>query len=128
MTAEVVAALIRRGDKFLICRRPANKKRGLLWEFVGGKVEKGETKQEALKRECKEELDVEIAVGEEFFEVNYVYPDLTITLTVFFAEITAGKLTLKEHADVKWITKDEIDNYDFCPADESVLEKIKREF
>jgi len=128
VTAEVVAALIRRGDKFLICRRPANKKRGLLWEFVGGKVEKGETKQEALKRECKEELDVEIAVGEEFFEVNHEYPDLTITLTLFFAEIISGNLTLKEHADAKWITKEEIDNYEFCPADEIVLEKIKREF
>lgn len=77
---EVVAALIREGGKFMICRRPAHKARGLLWEFVGGKVEPGETKEQALVRECREELAVTVAVGSVFTEVTHVYPDLTIHL------------------------------------------------
>ena len=85
---QVVAALIWQGDRFLICRRPAHKARGLLWEFVGGKVEPGETKQQALIRECREELAVTVAVGEQFMELTHVYPDLTVHLTLFHASIT----------------------------------------
>ena len=122
---EVVAALLRDGDRFLICQRPAHKARGLLWEFVGGKVEPGETKEAALIRECREELDIGIRVGGVYYEVTHVYPDLTVRLTLFNAELTQGPLRLLEHADAQWITPAEIDRYAFCPADEEILRKLK---
>ncbi|MBO5773298.1 MAG: (deoxy)nucleoside triphosphate pyrophosphohydrolase [Clostridia bacterium] len=125
MTIEVVAALIWQGDKFLICQRPKNKARALLWEFVGGKVEKGETKEEALIRECKEELDVSLSVGEEFMAVTHTYPDVTVNLTLFNATIKEGSPKKLEHNDIKWITKEEIPFYDFCPADVEILRKIQ---
>ena len=87
---EVVAALIWDGDRFLACQRPAHKARGLLWEFVGGKVEPGETREQALIRECREELDVTVSVGEVFLEVTRAYPDLTVHLTLFHAAIARG--------------------------------------
>lgn len=122
---EVVAALIWRGDRFLICRRPPHKARGGLWEFVGGKVEPGETPREALVRECREELDVTVAAGEMFMEVVHEYPDLTVHLTLFHAEITQGEPRLLEHMEMKWITAGEISQFDFCPADTEILEKLK---
>ena len=125
---EVVAALIFRGDKFLICQRPAHKARGLLWEFVGGKVEPGETKEKALIRECREELDVNIEPHNVFLEVIHKYPDIYVRLTLFRAEITNGEPRLLEHAAIKWITVEEIDNYHFCPADKVILKKIKSEY
>ena len=121
---EVVAALIWNGEKFMICQRPANKKRGLLWEFVGGKVEKGESKEQALIRECKEELDIEIEVESKFFSTKHTYPDININLTVFNSRIVRSRPKLLEHNDLKWITKDEIPNYNFCPADVVILKKI----
>ena len=108
MTIEVVAALIWDGDKFRICQRPKKKARALLWEFVGGKVEKGETKEEALIRECKEELDITLSVGEEFMAVTHTYPDVTVNLTLFNATIEEGSPKKLEHNDIKWITKEEI--------------------
>ena len=78
---EVVAALILQGDQFMICQRPAHKARGLLWEFVGGKVELGKTKEQALIRECREELAVTLSVGDVFMDVIHEYPDLTVHLT-----------------------------------------------
>ena len=123
---EVVAALIWNGNRFLACQRPAHKARGLLWEFVGGKVEPGETREAALIRECREELDVTIAVQDVFFEVDHVYPDLTIHLTLFHATIAEGTPKKLEHNDIRWITVDEIDQYAFCPADEEILERIKQ--
>ena len=123
---DVVAALIWQEDRFLICQRPAHKKRGLLWEFVGGKTETGETRQAALVRECMEELAVTIEVGEVFMEVDHEYPDLTVHLTLFNARITEGEIQLLEHNDAKWITVAEIDHYDFCPADEEILERLKQ--
>lgn len=125
---QVVAALIRNGKKFLICRRPAHKARGLLWEFVGGKVEKGETKEQALIRECREELDVTVKVGDVFTELIHEYPDITVDLTLFNAEIESGEIKLLEHSAIDWITPDEIENFEFCPADENILKKIKNEF
>ena len=122
---QVVAALIRRGNRFLICRRPAHKTRGLLWEFVGGKVEPGETKQQALARECMEELAVEIAVGPVYMQVVHPYPDMTVELTLFDAAVTAGEPQLLEHCEIAWITPQEIDNFDFCPADVEILAKLK---
>lgn len=123
---EVVAALIFDNDRFLICQRPANKARALLWEFVGGKVEQGETKQEALIRECKEELDIILNVGEVFMDVVHEYPDLTVHLTLFYATIKEGTVTLLEHNDARWITPAEIPQYEFCPADQEILEQIKK--
>ena len=87
---EVVAALIREGNTFMICQRPAHKARGLLWEFVGGKVEPGETKEQALVRECREELAVTVSVGDVFCDVVHEYPVLTVHLTLFNAAIAAG--------------------------------------
>ena len=124
---EVVAALIWNENKFLICQRPAHKARGLLWEFVGGKIESGETDAEALIRECREELDIDVSVGETFLEVTHKYPDITVHLTVFNAKIKEGVPKLLEHAALKWITPDEIKFYNFCPADDKILKKILRE-
>lgn len=126
MTA-VVAALFEKNGRFMICQRPQTKKRGLLWEFVGGKVEAGETKEEALVRECREELGIETSVGDEFMCVIHEYPDITIELTVFHAVIAKGEPQKLEHNDIKWITPEETENYDFCPADKDILEKIMNE-
>ena len=123
---EVVAALIWEQDKFMICQRPAHKARGLLWEFVGGKVEPGETREQALIRECREELAVELDVGGVFTEVVHEYPDLTVHLTLFHAAIREGTPEKLEHEDIRWITVKEIDQYVFCPADEEILAKLKR--
>ena len=123
---EVVAALIWDEDRFLACQRPANKARGLLWEFVGGKVELGETREEALIRECKEELDVTVAVEDVFMEVTHEYPDLTVHLTLFNTKIAEGVPKKLEHNDIRWLTVDEIDGYPFCPADEEILERLKQ--
>ncbi len=125
---EVVAALIWDENRFMICQRPAHKARGLLWEFVGGKVEAAETKEEALIRECHEELDVTLCVGEVFMEVIHEYPDIVVHLTLFNATIAEGEPKKLEHNDIKWITPAEIPNYDFCPADEEILERIKKNY
>ena len=121
---EVVAALIWNGDRFMICQRPAHKSNALLWEFVGGKLEKGETKQEALIRECREELGITVSVGEEFFDVVHQYPDILVHLTIFNASIAEGTPMLLEHNDLKWILPEEIPQYKFCPADDDILEVI----
>ena len=122
---EVVAALIWDNDKFMICQRPEHKARGLLWEFVGGKVEPGETKEQALIRECKEELDILLSVGDVFMDVIHEYSDITVHLTLFNATIAEGEPQKLEHNDIHWITPSEIANYEFCPADEEILDKIK---
>ena len=121
---EVVAALIWDKEKFMICQRPPHKARGLLWEFVGGKVEPGETKEQALIRECREELDVLLSVEDVFMDVVHVYPDLTVHLTLINATVAEGTPKMLEHNDIRWITPREIPEYDFCPADEEILEKI----
>ena len=125
---EVVAALIWDGDRFLICQRPANKGNALLWEFVGGKVEKGETKEEALVRECREELDVQVLVGSPFCDVYHEYPDIKVHLTVFHARLLLGVPKLLEHHDLRWITPREITDFDFCPADADILTRIQNEY
>ena len=123
---EVVAALIWRGDRFLACQRPAHKARGLLWEFVGGKVEPGETKEAALIRECREELDIGLSVGPAVTEVLHEYPDLTVNLTLFESTIAEGEPKMLEHHDLRWITVEEIDTLEFCPADEVILARIRQ--
>ena len=122
---EVVAALIWEGDRFLACQRPANKARALLWEFVGGKVEPGETLEEALIRECREELDITVAPRDVFLTFIHEYPDLTVRLTLFNASIAEGTPRALEHNDIRWITTAQIDELEFCPADEEILKKLK---
>ena len=121
---EVVAALVWDKDKFMICQRPAHKARALLWEFVGGKVEPGETLEQALIRECQEELAVTISVGDVFMDVTHEYPDITVHLTLFNAVIAEGIPQKLEHNDIQWITPAEIPQYAFCPADVEILERI----
>ena len=123
---EVVAALIWEGEKFMICQRPAHKARGLLWEFVGGKVEPGETKEQALIRECREELAVTLSVGDVFMDVVHEYSDITAHLTLFNATIADGVPQKVEHNDIRWIIPEEIPEYDFCPADEEILVQLMK--
>ena len=124
---EVVAALIYEGERFMICQRPAHKARGLLWEFVSGKIEPGETGEEALRRECMEELAVEVSVGEVYMELVHKYPDLTVHLTLYRAAIVSGTPQLLEHNDLRYILPSEIPDFDFCPADEEILKKLRKE-
>ena len=123
---EVAAALIWKENRFMICQRPAHKSCGLLWEFVGGKAEPGETLPETLIRECREELGVTVQVGEPFMEVTHQYPDITVHLTLFHASIAQGEPQKLEHADIRWITPEEIPQYQFCPADQVILERLLR--
>jgi 8-oxo-dGTP diphosphatase len=111
----------------MICQRPANKARGLLWEFVGGKVEPGETKEQALIRECREELAITVSVGDVFMDVVYEYPDITVHLTLFQASVAEGVPQKLEHNDIRWIPVMEISQYDFCPADQAILRKLQAE-
>ena len=124
----VVAALIWDGPRFLICQRPANKARGLLWEFVGGKVEPGETGPQALIRECREELDITVAVGDVFMEVVHTYPDITVALTLYHSTIASGVPRMLEHVDLRWITPAQIPEFDFCPADVEILQRIREQY
>ena len=124
----VVAALIWNNGRLLACQRPANKARGLLWEFVGGKVDPGETWEEALIRECMEELGVSVSVGDIFMEVTHEYPDLTVHLILYNAQITEGTIQLLEHNDARWLLPAEIPNYQFCPADKEILLEIIHRF
>lgn len=125
---EVVAALIWQGERFLACQRPPHKARGLLWEFVGGKVEPGETREQALIRECREELDVTVRVGGIFMELVHEYPDLTVHLTLFHAGIAEGTPRLLEHQALRWITIEEIGQYPFCPADQAILARLREQY
>ena len=127
-TIEVVAALIWQGDRFLACQRPPEKARGLLWEFVGGKVEAGESGPEALVRECREELDVTLKVGAAFMDVTHAYPDLTVHLTLYEAEIEKGEPRMIEHHAIRWIKVEEMDTLDFCPADQVFLDEIRKKY
>lgn len=121
---EVVAALIWDKGKFMIYQRPSHKAKGLLWEFVGGKVEPGETKEQALIRECQEELAITLSVGDVFMDVMHEYPDINVHLTLFNATIAEGVPQKLEHNDIQWITPTEIPDYAFCPADEEILTRI----
>ena len=123
----VVAALITRGEKFMITRRPDGKARAGLWEFVGGKAEEGESLQDALVRECREEIGVTVAVGEPYMTVEYDYPDINVRLTLFRATITEGEPLPMENNAIAWITADEIENYPFVPADKDILDRLRKE-
>ena len=123
----MVAALIRDGARFLICQRPADKKRALLWEFPGGKVEAGESPEQALIRECGEELGVTLSVGGLYAQAVHRYPDIHIRLSLYEAVIAAGTLERREHNALKWIAAGEIPQYDFCPADVDILDRLMQE-
>ena len=123
---DVVAALLRSEDgKFLIFQRPPQKARGLLWEFVGGKVEEGESHKEALARECMEELGARVRIGGLFAEVTHEYPDLTIRLFLYHA-VLSQEPRLFEHCAMSAVTPAQFDEYDFCPADRAILDMIKQ--
>lgn len=126
-TLTVVAALIRRNGAFLICRRPEGKALSGLWEFPGGKVEQGETEEEALRREIREELDCLVAPEKLFCRARHEYPDFFVELSFYLCRLDKGEPRLLEHADAKWIRPMDVKNYAFCPADEGVLQKITRE-
>ena len=128
MMAEVVAALIWKDNRFLICQRPAHKARGGLWEFVGGKVEPGEAMEAALVRECREELDITVSVGDIFTQVIHDYPDILIRLTLFHCTIAEGTPKLLEHQDFQWITPAQIPEFEFCPADKDILALIRKNY
>ena len=126
-TIEVVAALIWQKDRFLICQRPANKARPLLWEFPGGKIEPGETGEEALIRECREELDITLTVQTPCTDVTHRYPELTVHLTLYNSVIAEGTPRLLEHNALQWICTEEIPSYEFCSADRVFFPKIREE-
>ena len=124
---EVVAALIYRGSRFMITRRPEGTARAGMWELVGGKAEAGESLEEALIRECREEIGVTVSVGEVYMTVEYDYPDILVRLTLFRAEIVSGEPTSMEGNAIAWITPDEIPDYTFCPADEPIVARLRAE-
>ena len=128
MIIDVAAALIRNDEgQFLICQRPAHKARGLLWEFVGGKRESGETLEQTLVRECMEELYITVAVGRIYAQLLHEYPDIHIRLTLFECTIAQGTPRALEHNAITWISPAQIPQYDFCPADTDILEMLMAE-
>ena len=121
---EVTAAIIHKDNKILICQRPANKNCGLLWEFPGGKIEPNETGEQCIVRECQEELGVTLQVRKEVIDVVYEYPDRTVHLHFFLCDIIEGTLEKKEHADFQWISWQELSQFEFCPADATMLSLV----
>ncbi|HWR09980.1 8-oxo-dGTP diphosphatase MutT [Sporomusa sp.] len=122
---EVTAALIRRGNRILIARRPANDHLAGLWEFPGGKIEPGEAPEECLRREILEELSIEIKVGRYFTESTYKYPQKSVHLLAFWAELTGGEVQALFHDEVKWVTFAELSNLNFAPADIPIVERLR---
>lgn len=123
-TINVVAAIIRDGDRIFATQRGYGEfKDG--WEFPGGKVEEGETPQEALKREIEEELETEIEVGNYLTTIEYDYPKFHLSMKCYWSKIVEGKPVLLEHEAAKWLTKDTIDSVDWLPADLTIIGKVK---
>ena len=123
-TIRVVAAVIRSEDKIFATARGSGEFKGG-WEFPGGKIEPGETPQEALKREIMEELETEISVGDLIDTIEYDYPEFHLSMDCFWCEILSGNLVLKEAEDARWLAADELDSVEWLPADVTLIEKIK---
>ena len=123
---EVVAGYIKEGNRFLLFRRPPYKARGLGWEFAGGKIEKGETGQQALKRELREEINADVTVYDEMAECYHDYDDLSIHLTLYQCTLSKTGFSLNEHVDCRWVTLEETDEMSLCPADKILVEMLKR--
>jgi len=125
---EVVAALLWKEGRFLICQRPIGKARAGQWEIVGGKEEEGESLEEALVRECREEIGVTVVVDEPYMAVEYDYPDIPVHLTLFQAHLAEGEPRSMEQNPLAWITPEELSNYSFCPADIPIVARMKNDF
>ncbi len=118
---DVVAAIIIKNDKYFIAQRNRNKHMGLSWEFPGGKVEKGETLEIALKREIKEELNIEINIKDKLGEENYQDDKINVKLHYFICSLANGVITLSEHENLAWVTKNEFKNYNFAEGDSDII-------
>lgn len=123
-TIRVVAAVIKEGDRIFATARGYGEMKGG-WEFPGGKIEAGETPQEALTREIKEELDTEISVGDLIETIEYDYPTFHLSMDCFWCNIISGDLILKEAEAARWLSKDELDDVNWLPADVTLIEKIR---
>lgn len=121
----VVAAVIRDGDRIFATARGYGEYKGW-WEFPGGKIEAGETPEEALVREIHEELDTEIRVGELIDTIEYDYPTFHLSMDCFWAEVVAGRLVLKEAEDARWLTKETLESVQWLPADQTIIDAIYR--
>jgi len=126
LALKVVAGFLKKGDRFLLVRRPINKKRGGLWEFPGGKVENGETLESAIKRELEEELGIKIKVRKLLGKTNYKYPEGEIELILFEIESKEEPI-LKEALELRWVNFEEIEELKLCPADKKLLESLKKD-
>ena len=121
----VVAAVIRDGDRIFATARGYGEYKGW-WEFPGGKIEAGETPEEALVRELHEELDTEIRVGELIDTIEYDYPTFHLSMDCFWAEVVAGRLVLKEAEDARWLTKEMLESVQWLPADRTIIDALKK--
>lgn len=124
---EVSAAIIKKDGKILIAQRNKNQSLALKWEFPGGKVEPNETIQESLKREIKEELNIDIEVKEKFGEISFEHANNILKLTAFYAEWVSGELKALEHEKLEWVAVEDLENFDFAPADMYFVKKLKEE-
>ena len=122
-TVNVVAAIIIKDGKVFATQRGYGEFKGG-WEFPGGKIEKGETSEEALIREIKEELDLDIIVNELFDTIEYDYPKFHLSMQCFICSILEGNIVLKEHEDAKWLSKDQLNNVDWLEADVKIISRL----
>ena len=122
---EVVGAIIKDGDRYLVGQRAANKAHGGLWEFIGGKIEPGETPEQAIARECREELDLEIENEHIIDSVVHEYPEKAIRLTLISCSPKSGSIPKAlEHQQIRWVMRTEMDTLDFAPADKELIQKL----
>ncbi len=124
-TIRVAAAILIDGERIFATQRGYGDWKDF-WEFPGGKIEPGESPEEALRREILEELDTEIAVGEKLITIEYDYPDFHLSMDCFLAKVTEGRLVLKEHKAARWLRKDELDSVSWLPADLTLIELLKQ--